>query len=196
MCSSDLDMTVLQKLVQETGAKPIELQVIRLAKETTLTVVPEQPPKRVLSGFDNLNNNRPFGFRGQLGLHDLGQPEQIRKMLESLRRQHRLDGEGLFGPDAILGPMPMDLSNIPNGVAVTITREGEGPAKITVKQGDKSWEIVGDDPAALEELPENIRPFVERMLKQQGAAGVMNRDRKSTRLNSSHTDISRMPSSA
>ncbi len=162
-----LDMTVLQNLVRETGAKPIELQIIRLAKETTLTVVPEQPPKRAFSGFENPNNNPLFGFRGQLGLHDLGQSEQLRKMLESLQQQRGVDGGGLFGPGVMMGEMP-------NGVAVTMTREGNGPVKITVKQGDQSWDIVGDDQKAIEQLPENVRPIVESMLRKKGAFNGIN----------------------
>ena len=45
----------------------------------------------------------------------------------------------------------------------------------------------------------NVNPvIIRKILSQLKAAGLVKvqRDRKSTRLNSSHTDISRMPSSA
>ena len=51
----------------------------------------------------------------------------------------------------------------------------------TVVPEDRWWEVFGD--------PE-INGLVKRVLKNNPE------DRKSTRLNSSHTDISRMPSSA
>ena len=45
---------------------------------------------------------------------------------------------------------------------------------------------IGEDPSG---IPNNLMPFIAQV-------AVGKRDRKSTRLNSSHTDISRMPSSA
>ena len=46
-------------------------------------------------------------------------------------------------------------------MTVTISKQGKEPAKITVKQGDKSWEVTEDD---LDQLPEEVRPHVEPML--------------------------------
>jgi hypothetical protein len=33
-----------------------------------------------------------------------------------------------------------------------------------VKRGDETWKVVGDDAESLEQLPEDLRPMVERML--------------------------------
>ena len=52
--------------------------------------------------------------------------------------------------------------------------------------------VTGRDIAAREGLPGD---YVEQILLRLRRAGIVT-DRKSTRLNSSHTDISRMPSSA
>ena len=48
----------------------------------------------------------------------------------------------------------------------------------------------------LQQRLEEIRRTVDEKLQTQLEAKLNQRDRKSTRLNSSHTDISRMPSSA
>lgn len=153
-----LDMRVLQKMVRETGTKPIELQLIRLAKETTLTVVPEEQPADALKQMDN--PNWPFNTLE-------GDPDQLREFMEGLRRRGGLPGDmQMFGPRAFFGGGQIDLSQMPGGVSITITREGDSPAKITVKQGDKTWEVTADDEKAIEQLPDNIRSFVKQMLKR------------------------------
>jgi hypothetical protein len=58
---------------------------------------------------------------------------------------------------------------------VSITKQNDQPAHVTVKRGDDSWEVVGDDEASLQQLPEDLRPFVEQMLGQaQGGTGTFN----------------------
>ena len=44
------------------------------------------------------------------------------------------------------------------------TRPGDQPATVTVKKGDKTWTVKGDDEKALKELPDDVRPFVAQML--------------------------------
>ena len=51
-------------------------------------------------------------------------------------------------------PMPADLS-------IAINKQGDEPAKITVKKGDQKWEVAENE---LDKLPEDIRPHVARML--------------------------------
>jgi len=52
-------------------------------------------------------------------------------------------------------------------VSVSIQRNNDGPAQITVKQGDQTWQIEGDDEESLKQLPDDVRPFVQRMLNGQ-----------------------------
>ena len=60
----------------------------------------------------------------------------------------------------------MDFKHdLPNGYSVRITRENDQPAQITVKKGDQTWTIVGEDEEALEELPEDVREHVKRLLE-------------------------------
>jgi hypothetical protein len=71
-----------------------------------------------------------------------------------------------IGPGMVFrgGGQRFDLNQMPNGVSVAIERNNDGPAQITVKQGDDVWQIVGDDEESLKQLPDDVRPFVERML--------------------------------
>ncbi|HVX14498.1 MAG TPA: PDZ domain-containing protein [Pirellulales bacterium] len=50
---------------------------------------------------------------------------------------------------------------LPDDMTVTIEKQGDKPAKITAKQGDKNWET---NEGALDKLPPEAREFAERML--------------------------------
>jgi PDZ domain-containing protein len=147
-----LDMRVLQQVVLRSGSEPIELQLIRMGQETTVTVVPEKRPAGALV---------PRTGQGPNILGRVRSQDQLQRLLEQLQRRGNPHPQGLGGLPG-MGRMPADLS-------VSITREGDGPIKVTVKRGGDSWEIVADDPTALEQLPEEIRPFVERMLPGAGS---------------------------
>jgi hypothetical protein len=64
------------------------------------------------------------------------------------------------------------VANVPNGVSVSVQKEEGQPAQITVKRGDETWNVVGDDPKSLEQLPEDVRPFVERMIQGDGVGRI------------------------
>jgi len=66
------------------------------------------------------------------------------------------------GEAAPPAPMPSDMS-------VMISKEGDQPAKIVVKQGDKKWEVSEKE---LNKLPADVRSHVERMLGR-GPLGVI-----------------------
>ena len=57
---------------------------------------------------------------------------------------------------------------MPNGVSVSIQKQNDEPAHITVKRGNDTWDIVGDDPSSLAQLPDDVRPFVEQLLAGGG----------------------------
>ena len=69
----------------------------------------------------------------------------------------------MFGPGAAF-QQQFNLSQMPNGLSVNIQKENDEPAHITVQRGNDTWNIVGDDPSALAQLPDDVRPFVEKML--------------------------------
>jgi hypothetical protein len=84
----------------------------------------------------------------------------------------------VFGPGMMLGGQAFNPNNVPSGVSVSITRQGDGPAEITVKKGDQTWKLESGDEEALKKLPEDVRPFVQQMLEgtrpgQAGRLGAM-----------------------
>jgi PDZ domain len=158
-------MEDLAQLVTTGGAKPIELQVIRLGKEETIEVVPEVRPE----GMEQASTGFP-GF-GQGGADAFGNLMGQIPGFQGLPQ----GGMRMFGPGIIINGQRLDLNSLPNGVAVTIEKSGDGPAKITVKQGDKTWNIVGDDAKSLEQLPEELRGYVAQLL-HGGVVGEMNFD--------------------
>ncbi len=134
----------LQKVIADNGKKPIELKIIRLGKEQTVKVTPEERPA-----------DAPHAVPGNEGANDLQRFFQQGGGPGNMR---------VFGNGMVLGGPGLNLNQMPNGISVSITREGDQPATVTVKKGDKTWTVKGDDEKALKELPDDVRPFVEQML--------------------------------
>ncbi|MFZ1936031.1 MAG: PDZ domain-containing protein [Thermoguttaceae bacterium] len=78
--------------------------------------------------------------------------------------QFRIFHPGAILPSGVLGqkPLPMNMS-------VSVTKEGNQPAKITVQRGNDKWELTEKD---LDKLPADVRPFVDQMLGH-GMTGVV-----------------------
>jgi membrane-associated protease RseP (regulator of RpoE activity) len=78
--------------------------------------------------------------------------------------QFRIFHPGAILPSGVLGqkPLPMNMS-------VSVTKEGNQPAKITVQRGNDKWELTEKD---LDKLPADVRPFVDQMLGH-GMVGVV-----------------------
>ena len=134
------EMAVLQNAVAERGAKPLELKVIRLAKEETIEVTPEERPADL-----QVESRQPS-------------PQDLL--------------QGRFFQPGMVFNRQFNLNAIPGGTSVSVAREGDGPAKVTVKKGDKTWTVEGDDQEAINELPDDVRPIVEQML--QGGQALPN----------------------
>lgn len=160
------NMLALQKAVAEGKGKAIELKVIRVGQETTVTVTPEERPKdfqalnQKLQGVPGLNGDQGLNFNFETPMGDL----------EGAMKQLQQGGFRMFGPGMI--GQAQNMAILPGGVSVTITRDGDQPAKIVVKKGDETWEVAGDDQEALAKLPDDVRPFVEQMLAGQLQGGA------------------------
>lgn len=139
------DMQDLVNHVVEAGEAEgeVELELIRRGRQETVKVAPEQRPERPpVAG----------GFPGAPGLEGRQFPGLPFRNL---------------GPNVQLG-QPFAPQQIPAGVSITMKREGDQPAEITVKRGDEQWTMVGDDPESLEQLPEDLRPLVANMTRGPG----------------------------
>jgi hypothetical protein len=168
------DMTDLVGLVRAEGPKngQITLEVLRKGQRQSLTVKPEERPEdaaaRVPGGAE----------QGQFGqMPGLGDMPEFRQFFRNFG-----DGAGAmefrqFGPGVVFGQggalgQGGGLANMPNGVSISIQKQNDQPAHITVKRGGQTWEIVGDDPESLKQLPDDLRPFVERTLHGTATNGL------------------------
>jgi membrane-associated protease RseP (regulator of RpoE activity) len=157
------DLQYLQSVVAEKHDKPIELKVLRLAKEEVIKVTPEEIPAEVLERLAVQQQRQdPTGML-QGGNFD---PQAL---MEQLRQQGGQGGMRMIGPGMIFGGQSDQAAQVPNGVSVNVTRNGDGPATITVKKGDKTWTVEGEDEEALAKLPEDVRPFVDQLLNREQA---------------------------
>jgi membrane-associated protease RseP (regulator of RpoE activity) len=148
-------METLQTHVQTGKDKPIELEIIRLGKETTATVTPAERPadyQQLAGGADGVGVG-PGGFGGDIG-----------RMIQQQLQAGGMPGMRQIGPGMILNGQRMDLNAMPNGMSIQVQREGDGPAKITIKKGEETWTVTSDDAKALAELPEDVRNFVSGMM--------------------------------
>lgn len=150
----------LMELVQQEGDSggKITLDVLRHGEHQSIALTPEARPEPTAHDASNEPNQgwRTGGsMRGMPGMPNFGPggPGPHFRM--------QIPG-GAFGQG-------FNLQQMPSNVSVSIQKENDEPAHITVKRGNDSWEIVGDDPSSLAQLPDDIRPFVERMLSNNSA---------------------------
>ncbi|MBX7165009.1 MAG: PDZ domain-containing protein [Pirellulales bacterium] len=118
----------------------VALTLLRGGKEQTLEV---KPAKREMPPLPT----------GGLDFDDL-----VRRL------QERLGAEGLRIDLPRPGVIVRDVFGtieLPEDVTITVEKHAKDPAKLTVKQGDKTWEVTEDH---LAELPEQLRGHAERML--------------------------------
>ena len=66
-----------------------------------------------------------------------------------------------FHPGMVLPPGASIAPALPDDMTVTIEKQGDKPAKIKAKQGDKSWEANED---SLDKLPPEVRQYAEHLL--------------------------------
>ncbi|MCC6492989.1 MAG: PDZ domain-containing protein [Pirellulales bacterium] len=144
-------MEDLQQVVAGSQAKPLKLKVIRLAKETTVEVTPEERPQ------DLPGPASPMTPQDALGGH-----------MDQLFRQFQPGevpgGVRVFGPGMVLGGPAFNLNKLPAGFSISIARAGDEPPVITVKKGEQTWTVKGGDQRAVKGLPKEVRPFVQQML--------------------------------
>jgi hypothetical protein len=141
----------LSELVGKQGEAnaSITMELLRRGKPVVVEVTPEERPADTVMAVPDRGDRRglfgpdgPFGPNGPFA-----------------------GGEGFGGGDlgAMLQGMPMAV-----GVSVSVARQDDGPAQVTVTQGDKTWTFDEGDKEAIAELPGDVRPMVEQMLSEQG----------------------------
>jgi membrane-associated protease RseP (regulator of RpoE activity) len=164
------EMRDLVEIVKTAGdaSEQITLEVLRAGKRETVYITPAARPEKIanLPTLESPTGIPAFGGNLQ------GVPEDVLKFFE-----HRGAREGgpfafrSFGPGMMV-PQHGGVGNIPSGVSVSIQKQGDGPAHITVKRGEETWTVSGDDLGSLEQLPADVRPFVEQLLQGGGSIGM------------------------
>lgn len=158
-------MAELVDAVRSGEGKPIELKVLRLAKEETITVKPEERP----AAADQFE--QPLGRPGQPPMGLGGELGDLQRRLQGLIGEPGELGMRILGPGVVL--RQHQGVDVPAGVSVSVTRQGDGPAQITVQRGDESWTVTEGDEEGMDQLPDDVRPFVEQMLGGHGHGGPM-----------------------
>ncbi len=155
------EMQDLVELVRTEGEKEgqIAIEVLRHGERETVYVTPEERPAAA-----GIPQPQGGDFGGQF---PQGLPNEIFRQLE---REGMPFNFRNFGPGVIIGG-GRGMANMPNGVSISVQKNEGEPTRISVKRGDETWEVTGDDPESLDELPDDLRPFVERMLRNDGAGG-------------------------
>ncbi len=163
--ANDADLHEMQDLVElvlSEGPKKgqITLEVLRHNKRETVYLTPEERPANAPVPQVDFNNGAGFGG-GEMGLPN--------ELLQQFGGQMPMAFRN-FGNGMIVGGEGM--ANMPNGVSVSVQKQEGQPTHITVKRGEETWEVVGDDPESLKQLPDDLRPFVERMIHGHGGMKI------------------------
>ncbi len=69
--------------------------------------------------------------------------------------------------------MNFNMDKVPNGVSISVSKQDDKPIEITIKRGDETWTVVGDDEEALAKLPDDLRPIIEQMTAGESAEPII-----------------------
>lgn len=169
-------LTDLKSVVDKSQGEELELAIVRSGKKQEIAVQPGKTTDDKLQVLLHAGaGTSPVGDNIALpGLEDVvrqhedvvemlrKQAELFQKQAEALEKQPLGKGTPLkmrfFGPGVILDK-GSDIKEVPTDLSITITKHGNEPATIAVKQGEKSWKVTEE---TLDQLPEEIRPHVRR----------------------------------
>jgi PDZ domain len=148
------DVDAIIESVKKADEKGITVVLHRKGEEVTKTVVPEKRPAQTASASPDQEG----------WVAPNVDTDKILEWVESLKAGKGKDGRldlRFLGP----GMEMQDNIEIPSNISISISRQNDEPARITIKRGDETWEVTED---RLDELPEDLRPFVKRMAGQGG----------------------------
>jgi PDZ domain-containing protein len=146
--------------VEQAKDKEIRVVLFRDGKEMAVKVTPVKRPKPTTAAE---------------AAAEAVKPEEIQKLAIKKLEDALLELKGKTGQDLGLylarpgvvdagaGASTHHAVELPKNMTISITREGDAPAKIHVKRDDKEWNTTSDK---LSELPEDVRSQVEQMLSR------------------------------
>lgn len=148
------ELSDLVESVQDSKGKEIKLKIQRGDDTVTVAVTPEKRPRRM----DKMNWN------------ELQLDEDWSRVLPQLKG---LDGTledfdiSMIHPGLVIGG-----DEFPSGVSISIHREDDKPAKLTIKRDGDTWEITED---SIDELPKDLRGPARRMLAAVSGRSILRR---------------------
>ena len=148
----------LANAVANSGGKVLEVTYFRGGKLETVEVTPSAAERPAAEA---------FGPGGDVP----GLPPSFRQFFQERRPQGGPFGLRRIAPPMVFGGPRREL---PADVSVSVHRQGDAPAEITVKRGDEVWELTEDQ---LDQLPEDLRPHVLGMTGAQGGPFRMEIDK-------------------
>jgi hypothetical protein len=170
-------MRELMEIVRTEGDRQgkITLEILRRGKRETVWITPESRPEKIAGVAPGGEGGEGWGW----GTPGQGEPNDMLRFFEQRLGDGAAGRPGqpfqfrVFGPGTVFnaGP-PMKLEHMPNGLSVSIQKQDDQPAQITVQRGEETWHVTGDDPGSLEQLPDDVRPFVEQLLAGNGPTRI------------------------
>lgn len=155
----DLELSSVSDLidvVQKAEKKEVEVSLLRAGKPQTLKVTPDE---------------RAAGS-APTRIAVVAEPDVEYRQLHSLIEKLQKSGpQGdlrwqILQPNVIVNKR--QISAIPKGMSISITKSGDEEAKIVVQRGDDKWEATEK---TLDKLPEDVRKSVEQFLGARAQPG-------------------------
>jgi membrane-associated protease RseP (regulator of RpoE activity) len=147
----------LVQAVEASGGKKLSLELLRGGKTIRIEVTPEKRPEDAHGRFAH---GAPGGSEAERMLQWLERIQPGTGGRPTMRFR-------FYHPGTILPPDGGKREPMPENMSVTITKQGKEPAKITVHQADKTWEVTEGE---LGKLPADVRAHVERLLSRLARA--------------------------
>jgi len=145
----------------------IKVEWLRRGEEMSEIITPVERPNHLGAANPGLGGINFQGF----GNDDFD--KEIEKRLQQMQLPFGKQQNGpmrfrFIGPGMQAGSQSMQSIN-ENGLKIKIERQNDEPAKISVDDGESSYEVTED---ALDQLPEELAERVEKMLENQGQAQI------------------------
>jgi hypothetical protein len=150
-------LSEVNEAVDKSEGKELAFQVLRAGKTLTVAVTPAER-----YGAGNPYKPPAPASRDAIDLDISKLEETIREKLRDAGVDVRLQliQPGRFVPRGV-GFSVAEPADFPADLSIVLRKEGQKPAEIEVKQGDKTWTVNENE---LDSLPEDVRKHVERYL--------------------------------
>jgi membrane-associated protease RseP (regulator of RpoE activity) len=174
--ASVADLKSLMDFLSENKEKVIVVKLLHDGAARTVEVAPAERPQDQFKFFPE------GGFSFQLP--EGGVPKEIELWMKEFAkdperaRAWRFEGEPFrarfFHPGVLLGEeekveLEAAQGKLPENLQITVKKQGDKPAKITVQRGDEKWEVTDEQ---LDKLPDDVRAHVETFLGPANHLGI------------------------